>query len=623
MRLSKISTAVLLSLSVSLAGCGGGGDGTPSPSTPTPTPTTPTPTPTPTASLSVATPIADMKTPIGTEFDFSIPSDTCTAASGVAIDYKITSLKNGSGLSLINFNQLKGTPSTPGTVEATLTCSTSSESKTDSFTITIEDANLDPQVSASAPESAKTDETVSLKAAAQDGNASGSIANYLWEQTGGPDVTLTDADKENASFVVTDAAIEGELSFKVTVTDNDGSTASDTVTVNLLSKLAPVPSITFPFAFGSYSSETLDITGLVEADAAHPVENITVSIGDVELPATITGNKWRVTDATIDKDVTIKVTAKSSTGISSSISKDIKLERVYATDIEDEVIDIAFDSKNNIAYVQTTGFLVSDTKLLKYDLSGESNSEIKVTQDNDFPFSAVKPTSITYNPKTNSIVRSYAEGVSVINLSTGHESLLSNSDKGAGDAFQTILDLTFNESSSTLYVADNKGELINVDTISGDRTKVADVAFAASIIASKDNSTIYANGYSNIGSIGSLFKLDNSITPVPVVALDQTTLNGPVSDLALNETENVVYFVDQSGSISRLDLTTQEITSSFNNHFRVENLNNINSARIGLNYDDERGLLTVVGESNLNGTPNAMYVIEVKSGDFSLIAGEN
>ena len=178
MQLSKISNVLILSFGVTLAGCGGGG-GTDTPTNPPPQSPTKKP-------LSVVNPISNMQAKIGDDFDFIIPSNTCTATSGVAIGYQITSLKNGSGLSLINMNQLKGVLNKPGTVEATITCKTSSESKTDSFVINISDVNLAPEVTTTGPSTAKDGEKVSLVADAKDNNATGSITSYLWTQTSGP-----------------------------------------------------------------------------------------------------------------------------------------------------------------------------------------------------------------------------------------------------------------------------------------------------------------------------------------------------------------------------------------------------------------------------------------------------
>ena len=58
------------------------------------------------------------------------------------------------------------------------------------------------------------------------------IASYLWEQTAGNPVTLSDPTEVDPTFVAPSGdASEMLLSFRVTVTDNGGLRASDEVSV--------------------------------------------------------------------------------------------------------------------------------------------------------------------------------------------------------------------------------------------------------------------------------------------------------------------------------------------------------------------------------------------------------
>jgi mono/diheme cytochrome c family protein len=72
-----------------------------------------------------------------------------------------------------------------------------------------------------------------------DGSASrdgdGSIVLYEWTRvdTDGTDVTLTDADAEEASFSARPLAADEVLTFQLTVTDNDGATDTDEVSITI------------------------------------------------------------------------------------------------------------------------------------------------------------------------------------------------------------------------------------------------------------------------------------------------------------------------------------------------------------------------------------------------------
>jgi chitinase len=61
----------------------------------------------------------------------------------------------------------------------------------------------------------------------------GSISSYLWKQTAGPTVTLGAANTARATFTAAQVTADTALSFQLTVTDNQGASASDTVVVTV------------------------------------------------------------------------------------------------------------------------------------------------------------------------------------------------------------------------------------------------------------------------------------------------------------------------------------------------------------------------------------------------------
>ena len=66
------------------------------------------------------------------------------------------------------------------------------------------------------------------------------IASYLWEKIEGPEISLTDADKAQASFTAPDVGPDGvSLTFKLTVTDYHGSQSTDSCIVNVTWLNAP------------------------------------------------------------------------------------------------------------------------------------------------------------------------------------------------------------------------------------------------------------------------------------------------------------------------------------------------------------------------------------------------
>ncbi len=92
--------------------------------------------------------------------------------------------------------------------------------------------NQAPTADAGANQTVVEGNTITLSGAASR-DADGSIASYAWAQTAGPNVSLSGADTATATFdpPLTDAQIM--FTFELTVTDNDGESATATTDVTI------------------------------------------------------------------------------------------------------------------------------------------------------------------------------------------------------------------------------------------------------------------------------------------------------------------------------------------------------------------------------------------------------
>jgi hypothetical protein len=97
-----------------------------------------------------------------------------------------------------------------------------------------EDANVDPVASASVTPS-PVDE---LTAATLDGTGSsdsdGNIVSYSWTQVGLPAVNITNPTAEIAGFTAPAVTVETDLTFQLTVTDDDSASDTDEITVTVM-----------------------------------------------------------------------------------------------------------------------------------------------------------------------------------------------------------------------------------------------------------------------------------------------------------------------------------------------------------------------------------------------------
>jgi hypothetical protein len=105
---------------------------------------------------------------------------------------------------------------------------------TDTVNVTVNDvpvANQPPTANAGADKTVNEGAAVSLPGSGSDPD--GTIASYAWAQTAGPTIILSGANTATASFAAPQVSATTVLTFRLTVTDNGGATASDTVNVTV------------------------------------------------------------------------------------------------------------------------------------------------------------------------------------------------------------------------------------------------------------------------------------------------------------------------------------------------------------------------------------------------------
>ncbi|MGD8172124.1 glycosyl hydrolase family 18 protein [Vibrio sp. TRT 21S02] len=166
---------------------------------------------------------------------------------------------------------------------------------------------------------AGADQTVTGPASvALDGSASkdtdGTIASYLWEQVSGSPVVLAGANAAQASFDVAEVTQVKTLSFKLTVTDNEGATATDTVVVTVNPKnVTPVNEPPVAVVTAPASANAGDVVVVDASASTDPNNDALTFTWDVPAGLTATVDGATVTfvapEYSVDTSLAFTVTA--------------------------------------------------------------------------------------------------------------------------------------------------------------------------------------------------------------------------------------------------------------------------------------------------------------------------
>lgn len=151
-----------------------------------------------------------------------------TDSDGVVVSYAWAQTSGAVvSLSGANTQNASFTPTTPGVYEFTLTV-TDDDNRTDTDTVRVTaNALVAPVANAGADKNAVVGVQTALSAAGSS-DADGSIVSYSWAKTSGPSVSLSGAASASPTFT---PATVGAYVFTLTVTDDDGKTGTDSVTV--------------------------------------------------------------------------------------------------------------------------------------------------------------------------------------------------------------------------------------------------------------------------------------------------------------------------------------------------------------------------------------------------------
>ncbi|WP_210441952.1 glycosyl hydrolase family 18 protein [Vibrio crassostreae] len=187
---------------------------------------------------------------------------------------------------------------------------------------TTDPVNRKPTAAAGADQSVEGPASVSLDGSASK-DSDGTIASYAWSQVSGTAVTLTNANAAVASFDVVEVAQQEVLTFSLTVTDNEGATATDTAVVTVTPKdtgpvnTAPVAVVTAPAEVNAGDVVVVDASASSDADQDTLTFTWDVPAG---IDATVQGSSVSFVAAEYTQDTTLNFSVTVSDGTETSVA---------------------------------------------------------------------------------------------------------------------------------------------------------------------------------------------------------------------------------------------------------------------------------------------------------------
>lgn len=270
-----------VAFSIFLTACGGGGGGVGNNFTPVPAAP-------PANSAPAANAGADQQTLASQEVTLSGSGSD----SDGSIEAYAWTQTGGESVTLSSSNSASATFTAP-TIATTLIFELSvtdddGAEATDTVSVSVSlPANNPPTANAGDSQMVPSSASVSLEGSATD--TDGSIVSYSWAQTSGETVALTGADTASPTF--TAPATSGLLEFTLTVTDDRGDTATDSVSIEVSdSEVTISGAITFDLVPFQASGIGLDYNSIEQAPARGIVVEAVDASGNT-LVATVTDNQ--------------------------------------------------------------------------------------------------------------------------------------------------------------------------------------------------------------------------------------------------------------------------------------------------------------------------------------------
>jgi hypothetical protein len=264
-------------------------------------------------------------------------------------------------------------------------------------------ANVAPSVSAGEDQTVDENTSVTLTGTASDSD--GTISSYQWLQTGGTSVSLANADSATATFSTPNISVNETVTFALTVTDNDGASATDSINILVTNiepeNIAPSVSAGGDQTVDENTSVTLtgtasDSDGTISSYQWLQTEGTSVSLTNAD-SATAT---FTTPDISVNETATFTLTVTDDKGETSTDSAIITISNVNALP---EVSIAGNQSSASFSTVMLTATATDiDGEIDSYQWSQTSGSAVDLNNTTSDTLSFFTPnvsesTDLTFN----------------------------------------------------------------------------------------------------------------------------------------------------------------------------------------------------------------------------------
>lgn len=351
------------------------------------------------------------------------------------------------------------------------------------------------------------EETTLQLSAGQSDDSDGTIEGFHWEQLSGPAVQVENWDTASISFTAPVTEERVTLEFQLTVTDDDGASASDQAIVTVV-PYAPLTSLEvyFPYIGTRFFGKSVSVVGSIDKGrAAISGVEIKATAGAGEVAAVVQRDGiFTISDLQLpanDQNPVIRVDAYQNGVVEKSAQIGIENKPTLVRPL----IDIDYANPENIFVLDSSN--ISNDRLFRLDLKTGVFQDL-LGAETRLPWQSKK---IAHDLENNRVlISSYSPSfLRSIELDTYRAEVMSGESVGGGPLPASVADIALDpEGNQVLAIDESQDALYAINLTTGDRKIISDndsvgtgVAFSNPNRLTVDSENRIAYVYSNASLI--------------------------------------------------------------------------------------------------------------------------